>query len=51
MNIRIMSTNDYDDVYNLWINTPGIRSLYLVSNIKTYLLLFSVSDIVFTPRE
>jgi len=24
MNIRIMSTNDYDDVYNLWINTPGM---------------------------
>lgn len=24
MNIRIMSINDYDSVYNLWINTPGM---------------------------
>lgn len=24
INIRIMSINDYDDIYNLWINTPGM---------------------------
>lgn len=23
-NIRVMSTGDYDDVYDLWINTPGM---------------------------
>lgn len=24
VNIRIMAINDYDGVYNLWINTPGM---------------------------
>ena len=24
INIRVMSITDYDGVYNLWINTPGI---------------------------
>ena len=24
VNIRVMSINDYDGVYNLWINTPGM---------------------------
>lgn len=24
MNIRVMSVNDYEEVYDLWINTPGM---------------------------
>ena len=24
INIRVMSINDYDGVYDLWINTPGM---------------------------
>ncbi|MEL7648796.1 MAG: GNAT family N-acetyltransferase [Sedimentibacter sp.] len=24
MNVRLMNENDYDDIYQIWINTPGM---------------------------
>ncbi len=28
INIRVMTIEDYDELYTLWINTPGMKTVF-----------------------